>query len=90
VQATAGAELEIEAAATGGETRIESCVVGLDGSCEVGFHGFTPEEVTLTVTGDEQARSVTLDPTYEDFRPNGPDCPPICRQARAEVDLTSG
>ena len=37
-----------------------------------------------------QALSVTLDPTYEDFQPNGPDCPPICWQARAEVDLTSG
>lgn len=90
VQATPGAELEIEAAETGGETRTESCVAGLDGSCEVGFHGFTPEEVTLTVTGAEQALSVTLEPTYEDFQPNGPDCPPVCRQARAEVDLTSG
>jgi hypothetical protein len=90
VQATPGAELEIEAVETGGETRTESCVVGLDGSCEVGFNGFTPEEVTLTVTGGEQALSVTLQPTYEDFQPNGPDCPPVCRQARAEVDLTSG
>ena len=42
--------------------------------------------VTVTQDGAEQA-SEDFAPEYEEFRPNGPDCPPVCRSASVEVAL---
>ena len=41
-----------------------------------------PASVTIRVTTGAQTTEVTRQPTYEVTRPNGPACPPECRNAR--------
>jgi hypothetical protein len=58
-------------------------------------HGFSdihlqagPANVTVTIERDgaEMVRK-TFTPTYRDAMPNGPDCPPVCRQASDQFAL---
>lgn len=72
-------EVELELTA-GEETRTVTCLP--PGPCHHFIPEFTPPEVTATAflaDGTEEERSFT--PEYRDERPNGPDCPPVCRQA---------
>ncbi len=90
VHGSSGVQYDVEASATGGETRTGSCAIDASGSCLVFFYGFLPDEVTVAVTGGGRQMSVTLQPAYEDVQPNGPDCPPTCRQATVTIDLQAG
>lgn len=90
VHGQSGAQYDVEASATGGETRTGSCVIDVSGSCSVFFYGFLPDEVTVAVTGAGQQMFSTLQPAYEDVQPNGPDCPPTCRQATIAIDFQAG
>ncbi len=56
-------------------------------------HGFSdihmqagPSSVTVTIERDgaEIVRK-TFTPAYQEAMPNGPDCPPVCRQAREQI-----
>jgi len=49
---------------------------------------FTPEEVTLHVTWDGGEVERTVRPVYTESRPNGPDCPPVCRFGEVTIDLS--
>lgn len=72
-------EVELELTA-GEETRTVTCLP--PGPCRHFIPDFTPAEVTATALlddGTEEERS--FEPEYRDERPNGPDCPPVCRQA---------
>lgn len=74
-----GQEVELELTA-GEETRTLSCLP--PGPCHHFIPDFIPAEVTATAfldDGTEEERAFT--PEYRDERPNGPDCPPVCRQA---------
>ncbi len=42
--------------------------------------------VGLEVTSDFGGTGVRFDPTWETTRPNGPNCPPVCRSAVITVD----
>lgn len=42
----------------------------------------TPKKVRVTMLGDSSDHA-TFEPKYEDHFPNGPNCPPPCRLARA-------
>jgi len=90
LQGTPGAALEVVASTLSAEERSAGCIVPPAGSCVVAFDGFVPQEVTLAVLGGDRPVSVTVEPAYEDLQPNGPGCPPICRQATVEVDLEAG
>lgn len=48
---------------------------------------FTPEEVTLHITWDGGEVERTVRPVYTESRPNGPDCPPVCRSGQVTIDL---
>lgn len=48
---------------------------------------FTPEEVTLRITWDGGEVERTVRPVYTETRPNGPDCPPVCRHGEVTIDL---
>lgn len=72
-------EVELELAA-GGETRTVTCQP--PGPCHHFVPDFTPEEVTATVFLPDREEERTFTPEYREERPNGPDCPPVCRQAR--------
>ena len=54
--------------------------------------GFThmnssPKWIQITFRWDGREIIQKVRPEYEDFRPNGPDCPPKCRAGRAEFIL---
>jgi hypothetical protein len=53
----------------------------------VSFPDFTPASVTIRVLTGTQTTEVTRQPMYEVTRPNGPECPPECRNARVIVVL---
>jgi hypothetical protein len=69
-----------------GSTRSATCT-GAAGTCPVSFHDFTPASVTIRVLTGTQTTEVTRQPIYEVTRPNGPACPPECRNAQVTVAL---
>lgn len=77
-------EVELELAA-GGETRTVTCLP--PGPCRHFVPDFTPEEVTATAFLPDREEERTFTPEYREERPNGPDCPPVCRQARIRWKL---
>ena len=62
VHGSSGVHYDVEASATGGETRTGSCTIDANGSCSVFFYGFLPDEVTVAVTGGGRQMSATLQP----------------------------
>lgn len=69
-----------------GSTRSATCTAAT-GTCLVSFHDFTPASITIRVTAGAQITEETRQPVYEVTRPNGPSCPPDCRNARVTVAL---
>ena len=69
-----------------GSTRTTACT-SATGNCPVSFPDFTPATVTIRVLTGAQTTEVTRQPTYDVTRPNGPACPPECRNARVSVVL---
>ena len=69
-----------------GSTRSSTCS-STAGTCPVSFPDFTPASVTIRVLTGTQTTEVTRQPVYEVTRPNGPECPPECRNARLTVVL---
>lgn len=45
------------------------------------FADYTPDVVEIQVTAAGDSRTEVFRPEYESVRPNGPGCPPVCRQA---------
>lgn len=79
----------VEAQAAGdGAPRVFECPAG--GRCESAFFAdFTPEEATIRVIAGGRTTARTVRPTYERVQPNGPGCPPVCRQGRVRVEVGS-
>jgi len=76
----------VEAQADGGAARVFECPAGE--RCEFAFFAdFTPEEATIRVTANGRTTARTVRPTYERVQPNGPGCPPICRQGGVRVEV---
>lgn len=71
-------DLEVELTA-GGETRTVTCLP--PGPCRHFIPDFTPAEVTATAFFPDREEERSFEPEYREERPNGPDCPPVCRQA---------
>jgi hypothetical protein len=47
-----------------------------------------PSAIALTAWRDgELVTKKTIEPGYEDFRPNGPDCTPVCQVASLDIEL---
>ncbi len=69
-----------------GSTRTSNCVSAA-ATCFVSFPDFTPASVTIRLSTGTQTAEVTTQPAYESSRPNGPACPPECRNARVTVVL---
>lgn len=48
---------------------------------------FAPETFTVRVSGEGVDFERTFSPAYTVSRPNGPDCPPECRNATITIDV---
>jgi hypothetical protein len=77
-------EVELELAA-GGETRTVTCLP--PGPCRHFVPDFAPAEVTATAFLGDREEERTFEPEYREERPNGRDCPPVCRQAEIRWKL---
>ena len=55
--------------------------------CDAGlfFEEVTAEELTVRVTAGAGSSSQVVRPSYQTAQPNGPGCPPVCKQARVSV-----
>lgn len=80
---------------------MESCTISIgsmvDSTCNALFimsnqidilYGGTPASVGVVITRDgTEVHNQTYTPQYMEVQPNGEGCPPICKQASAEVTL---
>ena len=82
-------DVSVEATSATGETRTAPCQAFSDSTCWVHFDDFVPDEVTIRVADGDNQVSVTTKPAYESLQPNGPDCPPTCRQATVVIGFGS-
>jgi hypothetical protein len=75
----------VEVVLPGGTSRTSRCEAAP--GCDAGlfFEGVTAEELTVRVTAGAGSSSQVVRPSYETSQPNGPGCPPICKQARVQV-----
>jgi hypothetical protein len=55
---------------------------------QVFLPGLTAAEAELEIVGGAAPLRWTVTPEYSTLQPNGPNCPPTCRQARVQVRLT--
>ena len=69
-----------------GSTRSTTCT-SATGTCPVSFPDFTPTSVTIRVVTGTRTTEETRQPSYDVTRPNGPACPPECRNARVTAAL---
>lgn len=73
-------------ARAGTETRSHQC--SSTQPCQpIMFENFTPENVIIEVTSAAGTVRREVKPEYRQVRPNGPKCPPECRQARIVVTV---
>lgn len=84
----APAQIPVTVAVTApdGSTRSTTCT-SATGTCPFSFPDFTPATVTIRVSAGTKTTEETRQPAYEATRPNGPGCPPECRNARVTVAL---
>ena len=54
-------------------------------SCLLFFQDYMPAQVTIRVIAGSGTTTLDATPAYGAVRPNGPDCPPECRQATVTV-----
>lgn len=53
---------------------------------DIPFPRFVPQRVTVQVTKGGKTATTTQSPEYRVVQPNGPQCPPECRQARVRAE----
>ena len=73
-------EFTLTAEADGEEPRIRECSPSTSCGSTFSFEDFTPSQVKLTFQSVAGSIEQTFSPDYEVVTPNGPDCPPKCRQ----------
>jgi hypothetical protein len=47
----------------------------------------TPEELTVTVYWESKSKTITAQPVYHSYWPNGPDCEPECRNGGITITI---
>lgn len=74
----------VEARAAGETPRVRECPSPPECG-RIFFPDFLPAEVTVEVIAGGERSSRTVRPNVEVVQPNGPGCPPTCRQVRVTV-----
>jgi hypothetical protein len=75
----------VEAALPDGTSRTAQC--DASPGCDEGVFlaDVTADEVTVRITASAGTSSQVVRPEYVETQPNGPGCPPTCKQARVQV-----
>jgi hypothetical protein len=86
VRGDRGGDINVKIVAADGQMRSFDCDSDT-ATCSATFEDYTPENVSVTVTKKESnvIRSYSL--KYNNVRPNGEDCPPVCKQAHIDLVL---
>jgi hypothetical protein len=71
-----------------GSVRSGRCEVAAQCANGVFVENVSAEQVTVRIVSGASSSSQVVRPQYTVSQPNGPDCPPTCRQARAQVQYT--
>jgi hypothetical protein len=56
-----------------------------DATCRSMIEGLSEGRITVTIRSGDQSNQRTYEPEFRNVRPNGPDCPPVCRQATVSI-----
>ncbi len=81
------ADFTIRLSADSDSTRTIECDPAHPCEPTVFVSDFTPPRVFIEIDGADLGFRQEFVPEYVTSRPNGPDCPPECRQARLDVVL---
>ena len=74
----------VTAIPAGGAGRVRKCVEAA--GCDLlGFRGFTPRQVTVTLAVGEVFVARSYEPVYRGVYPNGEACGPACRQGEVLI-----
>lgn len=68
-----------------GVVEVQAICATSQGVCQLVLADLTPTQLTVRVTGAAATAEESFSPTYEEQRPNGPDCPPVCLVARVDM-----
>jgi hypothetical protein len=85
VNGTISGRTTVEVATTGESPRTFEC--NASQPCRGFLENFMPSQATVTIRLPDRTVQRNISPQYQDVRPNGPNCDPVCRQARAQVSL---
>jgi hypothetical protein len=81
-----GGDINVRISAAVGQSKSFDCDAEAP-SCTSFFADYTPENVSVTVTKKESNVIKSYQVTYHNERPNGDDCPPVCKQGHIDVNL---
>ncbi len=71
-----------------GQTNTLSCAQGNCINQTVFISNITPKTFTVRISNNGSILSESVHrPTYKNTQPNGPDCPPICKQVEVSINL---
>jgi hypothetical protein len=83
-------EILVGGTGSGGLSYAYECVGGPSCQQDVFFPELVLDRIIVRVTTPAGSRLTEIaNPMYVTARPNGPNCPPVCRQARVTADLPS-
>lgn len=81
-----GGDISVKIVAADGASRSFECDADAS-TCTATFEDYTPENISVTVTKREGNAIRSFAPLYHNERPNGENCPPVCRQAHVEMTI---
>lgn len=70
-----------------GAQTLRTIVCTADAACDAFIEDELPTEVVVRITWADHDRDWTVNPTYRDVQPNGPACPPTCRQGTIAITI---
>lgn len=78
----------IEVTPPDGQTRSMRCEAATPCDGGLFFEGIAAEELTVRVAKGAESSTQSVRAEYTLSQPNGPTCPPTCRQARVQVSYS--
>lgn len=86
VRGDRGGDINVKIVSADGQMRMFDCDSDTP-QCTATFDDYTPENVSVTVTKKESNVIRSYNLKYNNVRPNGDDCPPVCKQAHIDLVL---